>query len=107
VKAPELTLIAIIPAGDAPGWAEVSEDGVRVTVSSPGARIAAGERDRLFERFYRGAGARTAHEGHGLGLALARHIARLHGGEAECASAPDEDARFVLRVPSWRGREVP
>lgn len=79
---------------------------VRVSVTSPGARVAAGERDRLFERFYRSAEARAAHEGHGLGLALARHIARLHGGEAECASGPDEDARFVLKVASWRLREA-
>ena len=81
---------------------EVAADWVRVSVTSPGARVAAEERDHLFERFYRGAQARAAHEGHGLGLALARHIARLHGGEAECASGPDEDARFDLKVASWR-----
>jgi len=91
---------ARVSAEEAGGW-------VRVSVTSPGARVAAGERDRLFERFYRGAEARAAHEGHGLGLALARHIARLHGGEAECTSAPDEDARFVLKVASWRLREAP
>lgn len=80
---------------------EETGDLVRVSVTSPGARVAVGERDRLFERFYRSAEARAAHEGHGLGLALARHIARLHGGDAECASGPEEDARFVLKVPPW------
>ncbi len=85
---------------------EEAVDLVRVSVTSPGARVAAQERERLFERFYRSAEARAAHEGHGLGLALARHVARLHGGEVECVSEPDEDARFVLRVPSWRLRDA-
>jgi signal transduction histidine kinase len=76
-------------------------DRVRVFVGSPGARISADLRERAFERFYRGAEARTGADGHGLGLPLCRHIARLHGGDARCASAPHEDARFVLEVPAW------
>lgn len=81
---------------------EETAERVSVSVTSPGARVAAWERERLFERFYRSPAARAAHEGHGLGLALARHVARLHGGDVTCASDPDEDARFVLSVPSWR-----
>jgi len=77
---------------------------VRLGITSPGARVAAAERDRVFERFYRSTEARAGQEGHGLGLALVRHIARLHGGEAWCASGPDEDARFVLGIPSWSNR---
>ncbi len=79
---------------------------VRVGITSPGARVSAAERDRVFERFYRSTEARAAQEGHGLGLALVRHITRLHGGEAWCASGPDEDARFVLVIPSWRSRDA-
>ncbi|HET9315731.1 MAG TPA: HAMP domain-containing sensor histidine kinase [Vicinamibacteria bacterium] len=87
---------------------EPSPDWVRVGVTSPGARIAAEEKNRLFERFYRGADARAAHDGHGLGLALTRHIARLHAGDVECTSDPGQDAQFVLRVPSWTvGGAVP
>ena len=74
---------------------------VRLTVRSPGARIAEVDRDRLFERFYRGPEARTAPRGHGLGLPLARHIARLHGGEVLCVSSAEEDACFELDLPSW------
>ena len=75
---------------------------VRLTVVSPGARISEMERESLFERFYRSPEARANHSGHGLGLPLARHIARLHGGEVRCVSSPDEDACFTLEVPAWR-----
>jgi two-component system, OmpR family, sensor kinase len=89
---------------------QVSEDAttVRLTIDSPGARIPTDLVGRLFERFYRGEEARASHEGHGLGLPLARHIARLHGGEVRCVSGPEEDARFDLVLPAWRplaGRE--
>ena len=75
---------------------------MRVTVTSPGARIAGDLGERLFERFYRGPEARASHAGHGLGLPLARHVARLHGGDVRPLSAPDEDARFELTLPAWR-----
>ena len=82
----------------------VSGDGasVRVIVTSPGARISRGLHERLFERFYRGPEARASHPGHGLGLPLARHVARLHGGDLRAASEPAEDARFELALPAWR-----
>ena len=82
----------------------VSEDGasVRVTVTSPGARIPPDLVERLFERFYRGPEARASHAGHGLGLPLARHVARLHGGDVRTVSQSAEDARFELALPAWR-----
>src|SRR5205085_2085436 len=76
---------------------------VELVVSTPGARIGAAERDRLFDRFYRAADARAAEPGHGLGLPLARHVARLHGGDVDCVSRPDEDAAFRLSLPRWSG----
>jgi len=91
------------PASPARVVVETGGETVRVHVTSPGARVAAEDRERLFERFYRSAGARASHDGHGLGLAIVRHIARLHGGDVECASGPDEDAHFVLNIPAWRG----
>ncbi len=83
--------------------------GVRLTVTSPGTRIPREEAERLFERFYRGPEARAAFAGHGLGLPLARHIARLHGGDVRCVSGPDEEACFELSLPAWHplAREGP
>src|SRR5262249_47671867 len=74
---------------------------VRLDVTTPGATIGSEERERIFERFYRAPETRAAQSGHRLGLPLARHIARLHGGEPSCVSGPNEDARSGLDLPSW------
>jgi signal transduction histidine kinase len=74
---------------------------IRLAVTSPGARVTEVERDRLFQRFYRSPEARVDRRGHGLGLPLARHIARLHGGDVTCVSRPDQDACFELQIPGW------
>jgi signal transduction histidine kinase len=74
---------------------------IRLAVTSPGARIGESERAHLFDRFYRAPEARAARPGHGLGLPLARHLARLHGGDVACISRPDQDACFELVIPSF------
>jgi two-component system OmpR family sensor kinase len=81
---------------------EVGEGLVGLRVTTPGSRIAATEGTRLFDRFYRGPEARAEHPGYGLGLSLARHIARMHGGDVTLVSAGDEDACFLLALPAWR-----
>jgi len=73
---------------------------VRLAVAQPGEPIA--DRERLFERFYRGEPAAANHPGHGLGLSLARHIARLHGGDVVCEEGPPGEIRFTLDLPAWR-----
>ena len=80
----------------------VQDGAVELRVTTPGARIDATERDLLFDRFYRGPAARANHVGHGLGLSLARHIARIHDGDVHLVSSPDQDPCFVLRMPLWR-----
>jgi signal transduction histidine kinase len=56
---------------------------VHVTVSDRGPGIAAPERERVFEAFYRTQGSRKGTTGTGLGLALVRRLAREQGGDAE------------------------
>lgn len=51
----------------------------------------------VFERFYRGRDAQS--EGAGLGLAIARSIARAHGGSIRVESEPGKGSRFTLRIP--------
>ncbi|HEX7374254.1 MAG TPA: ATP-binding protein [Steroidobacteraceae bacterium] len=58
----------------------------RVIVTDNGPGIAPEERERVFDRFYRVPG--TATGGSGIGLALARSIARHHGGDVHLADAP-------------------
>lgn len=78
--------------------AEVSARDVVVTVEDGGPGVPAHERDLIFHRFHRGAGA-SHRPGSGLGLALvAEHAARL-GGTMRIDDRPGGGARFVLRFP--------
>lgn len=77
--------------------------GFALTVTTPGARIPAEDRARIFERFFRSAEARALQRGYGIGLALARHIARLHGGDVRLDEPASNGARFVLTMPGWGG----
>jgi signal transduction histidine kinase len=69
---------------------------VRVTDFGPG--IPAGELANLFEEFYR-AGDGAGVEGHGLGLSIARRIARLLGGDLTAESEVGRGSVFTLWIP--------
>ncbi|SDE53821.1 HAMP domain-containing sensor histidine kinase [Glycomyces harbinensis] len=76
---------------------EVSRRGeaVDVVVADEGPGIPEAERERVFERFWRGESA----PGTGLGLPIARQIAQAHGGEVELLDA-DRGCRFRLSLPA-------
>jgi signal transduction histidine kinase len=75
------------------------EDGLlQLRVSDTGTGIPAEDLPRVFERFYRADPARSE-GGSGLGLSIARQIARAHGGEIEAASRPGRGSTFVLSLP--------
>ena len=69
-----------------------------VTVSDDGAGLAAEETERIFEPGVRGSAAADEPRGAGLGLALARRLARTAGGEIS-AEADRDGARFRLELP--------
>ncbi len=74
---------------------------VEMRVRDHGIGIAAGDRERIFERFYRLEGARARHlGGTGLGLAIVRHVAGSHDGEVRVESEIGEGSTFVLRLPA-------
>ena len=56
------------------------ENSVTIRVRNEGSSIAPSERERIFERFYRGADVRKLVSGAGLGLYVARKIVVAHGG---------------------------
>lgn len=68
-----------------------------VTVSDEGPGIAAGDEQRIFERFER---AHSREGGTGLGLAISRRLARSMGGDVTLDSTPGEGARFTLTLPA-------
>lgn len=78
-----------------PGWMEI-------VVRDTGPGIAPGDRDRIFEAFEQlGDEARSdsANRGTGLGLTLARRLARHLGGDLRMGETGGEGAEFIIRLP--------
>ncbi|GAA1873259.1 HAMP domain-containing sensor histidine kinase [Myceligenerans crystallogenes] len=74
-----------------------------VAVGDDGPGVPPAERTRIFERFVRLDDARSRDDGGaGLGLAIARDVARRHGGDVVVSDAPEGGARFELRLPAAR-----
>jgi len=72
-----------------------------VEVADNGIGIKAEESELIFEKFYRAKDKRIAGiTGSGLGLALAREVARLHGGDITVRSQVDKGTTFTLQLPS-------
>jgi two-component system OmpR family sensor kinase len=80
---------------------QVDGDWARVMVGDDGAGIPAGERERVFERFYRADPARTGH-GAGLGLSIARWITDQHRGRIVADTSPDGGAGLIVDLPLLR-----
>lgn len=75
------------------------EGGVRFWVDDRGPGIPAGEEEGIFDRYRQLEGSHPAAGGHGLGLAIVRHLAELHGGRAWAENRPEGGSRFVIEVP--------
>jgi len=74
---------------------------VTVSVQDSGCGIPEDDLPRLFERFYRGDKSRNRENSGstGLGLSIARNLARVHGGELIARNAEGGGALFVLTFP--------
>ena len=80
-------------------------DRVRVGVEDDGPGFTPGEALHAFEAGWRGSAARSPHRldltgGAGLGLAIARGIARAHGGDATVVNRPQGGARVEIELPT-------
>jgi signal transduction histidine kinase len=71
----------------------IVEHGPRIIVRDNGPGVPEAMRERIFQRFHRGA---SSGRGHGLGLALVRAIAARHGLEVTCRDAAP-GAEFVMQ----------
>jgi signal transduction histidine kinase len=77
-----------------------SARGVRIEVLDEGPGIPEADRGRVFERFYRADAARSSLDGGaGLGLAIARWIVDLHGGDIHPEGRDPQGCRMVVTLP--------
>ncbi len=74
-----------------------AEDKVVIEVEDTGTGIRADERDRVFDRFYRGSGS-LEREGFGLGLAIAKRMVDVMGGEISVSSEEGRGSIFTIKL---------
>ena len=77
-----------------------------IEVGDTGTGIPAEERDRIFERFYRGSNALDK-EGFGLGLSIARRMVEIMGGEVGVRSEVGVGSVFWVRLPVAKPAPTP
>ncbi len=87
---------------------------VSIIVTDDGPGIAADERERVFDRFYRVQASRSRESGGtGLGLAIARDVVRAHGGSIRLTAQSDGESglQAIVVLPrsprSWRDQQLP
>jgi two-component system sensor histidine kinase KdpD len=80
----------------------LSESACELTLSvqSHGPVIRMEDRDRIFERFYRGLNHRHAAPGTGIGLSVARRVTEAHGGHIWVTSSEEVGTTFHLSLPT-------
>lgn len=82
--------------------AEEADDRIVIAVLDRGTGLQGDEAERLFEKFYRGAGTRERVEGTGMGLAIVKGIVEAHGGEVKAENRPGGGSIFSVSLPSGR-----
>jgi signal transduction histidine kinase len=91
--------IAYSPAGSPVDIAVTADAGLEVRDRGPG--ISAADRERIFERFWRGR--KTIGEGAGLGLSIVKSIITRHGGSVFIRDNPGGGTIFRLQFPRLSG----
>ncbi|HEU5483249.1 MAG TPA: HAMP domain-containing sensor histidine kinase [Sphingomicrobium sp.] len=76
---------------------EATNGSAMVHVADEGPGIDPADQERIFEPFQQ---ARKAKEGSGLGLSIARRLARAMGGDIQLQSSPGNGSRFTLVLPA-------
>jgi len=73
-------------------------DNARLIIEDAGPGVPEDDRERIFEPFYRRRDAAQP-TGAGLGLAIVRQIARIHGGDVRCEPREAGGSRFAVTLP--------
>ncbi len=75
------------------------KDHVEIRIADSGPGVSAEERERIFEKFYRGGQGGRYAQGTGMGLSIAKGIVEAHGGKMWVSNRPEGGAVFSLTVP--------
>ena len=79
---------------------------VDLSVMDRGIGIPAHEQQKIFDKFYRGSEPAIRRvRGSGIGLAITKHVAEMHGGEVLVQSEPGKGSTFTLRIPIRNAQE--
>ena len=76
---------------------EVCDGAAILEVADTGMGISVGDRNHLFERFFRGRRARKV-PGIGLGLSIVKAIVNAHGGRISVESRPEQGTTFRVEL---------
>lgn len=79
--------------------AKRSGNSIVLSVANRGPSIPENERERIFEKYYRGRAGRSGVRGTGLGLPSAKSIVEAHGGSIWVTSPPSGGAEFHVALP--------
>jgi signal transduction histidine kinase len=82
--------------------ARASDGGVAVAVTDTGPGISPADRERIWDRLYRGDQSRSE-RGLGIGLSLVKAIIEAHGGKVNVESEPGRGATFTVNLPATSG----
>jgi two-component system sensor histidine kinase KdpD len=85
-------------------------DGLEIAVADRGPGLAPDELEKVFDLFYQGrkaAGGAGGRKGYGIGLAICRAIALVHGGTIRAENREGGGAAFIVTLPAPRRRRPP
>lgn len=78
------------------------EDALFLEVADRGKGVAPGAGEQVFQRLVTLEDSRSSGEGSGLGLSIARELARRMGGDIDLESVPGLRTVFTVRLPKWQ-----
>ncbi len=85
--------------------ADLTEEGIIITLSDTGIGIEKEELDYIFNIFYRGSNA-TKENGLGVGLAVVHNITETHGWKISCSSKKNKGTTFTITIPLENCSEI-